>query len=106
MKHQIKRVVSFAIIWILILGLAAPAFAGNTIPVFTEDEDVSYELTVAMNKKKNATISVPLYGGTSYNRLDVKRSDITIWEGETGAKWIGYNKSVSAYTRTYHTYKP
>ena len=84
MKETMKRVLSFALVLVLVLSLAVTAFAEASYSPTEGD------ITVRMNAKKNATVWVPLV--YSNQNFTINRADVKVLKGTSGAKLTQFEK--------------
>lgn len=86
MKQAWKRILSFAFVLILVLSLAAPAFAASTI------EPRTGAVTVVLPKKSKNNYTVGIRIASSESDFVMNRSDVKVSKGSCNAKLVGFDK--------------
>ena len=84
MKHITKRLISFAFALIMIMSLAAPAFAAGRI------YPTEGNITARMLAKKNGMVWVEIaYGNKNFT---INRSDVKVYPGTSGAEFVSFKR--------------
>lgn len=95
MKKFTKQILALLFAFVLVVGMAEPAFAAGTVT------PTKGTVTVYATSSSGGYVNIDIAAGTK--SFTIKRSDVSVTKGTAGASFQSFQKSTNSYSYQYYT---